>query len=72
MTSQDGDMSVKDRFWEARENNATYFSHNRIVEICYGHNGLIDFLDLLFTQFPTKRKGKSRFNYYFAMNKQIS
>lgn len=41
------------------------------MEICYGHNGLISFLDLLFTQFPTKEKVKNRFNYYFSLKKQL-
>ena len=55
-----------------REDNRVYFSSNRIVEICYGLNGLIDFLDLLFTQIPTKRQVKSKFNYYFTIKKQIA
>jgi hypothetical protein len=65
------EVPVKELFWKQRENNCDYYSQNRIVEICYGNDGLIDFLDLLFTQFPAKRKVKSKFNYYFAMRKQL-
>ena len=65
------EIPVKELYWEQREKNTTYYSSNRIVELCYGLNGLIDFLDLLFTQFPNKRKVKSKFNYYFAMRKQL-
>ena len=65
-------MSIKDLFFLHRLKNQQYFASNRIVEICYGHNGLLDFLDLLFTQFPSKRQVKAKFNYYFALRKQIT
>ena len=64
-------MTMAELFWKQREENTEHFSANRIVEICYGLNGLIDFLDLLFTQFPSKRQVKAKFNYYFALRKQI-
>ena len=60
---------IKAKFWQLRSKDSVYFYKNRIVEICYGHNGLISFLDLLFTQFPTKDKVKNRFNYYFSLKK---
>jgi len=63
------DKEIKEAFWQQREQNSVYFCANRIVELCYGLNGLVDFLDLLFTQFPTKRQVKGKFNYYFAIRK---
>ena len=63
---------AREKFWEQRQHNSSYYCSNRIVEICYGHHGLILFLDLLFTQFPSKRQTKAKFNYYFAMRKQIA
>lgn len=68
---QEEEMTMAELFWKQREENTEHFSANRIVEICYGLNGLIDFLDLLFTQFPSKRQVKAKFNYYFALRKQI-
>ena len=65
----DEQLTMQEVFWRQREENVSYFCHNRIVEICYGLNGLIDFLDLLFTQFPSKRQVKAKFNYYFALRK---
>ena len=69
--ADEGEITMQEVFWRQREDNVNYFSSNRIVEICYGLNGLIDFLDLLFTQFPSRRQVKQKFNYYFAMRKQI-
>ena len=41
------------------------------MELCYGQTGLIEFLDLLFTQFSHRRTVKCKFNYYFAVRKQL-
>ena len=69
LDGQPQEMTIKELFWHMREENCAHFSSSRIVEICYGLNGLIDFLDLLFTQIPSKRQVKSKFNYYFAIRK---
>ena len=56
---------------QKRKKNKDRFAKNRIVELCYGQNGLIEFLDLLFTQFPKRSSVKAKFNYYFAIRKQL-
>jgi len=58
-------------FWEIRQQYKNHFCKNRIVELCYGSNGLLQFLDLMFTQFPDRRYVKLKFNYYFALRKQM-
>ena len=65
------EFSLKEYFWQQRQKNAEHFSNHKIVDICYGQNGLIDFLQLLFAQFPDKKKVKSKFNFYFVMRKQL-
>ncbi len=39
--------------------------------MCYGTFGLLDFLDLMFEQFETRRQVRNKFNYYFTIRKQI-
>ena len=47
-------------------------SNDRITSrLVYGEHGLIDFLELLFMQFPSKKKVRRQFNYYFALKEQI-
>lgn len=54
------------------ENKATCDDDkNRIAQMCYGTDGLLDFLDLMFMQFEHKRQVRMKFNYYFAIRKQI-
>ena len=48
------EMTIKELFWRVRVENEIDSSSNHYVEICYGMNGLIDFLDLLFPQILTK------------------
>ena len=61
----------KKKLQRKHEDEKSHFCKNRIVELCYGQNGLIEFLDLLFTQFPQKSAVKQKFNYYFAIRKQL-
>lgn len=69
--SQEDSEYKKQKLTEKRKKNKDRFNKNRIVELCYGQNGLIEFLDLLFTQFPQRSSVKAKFNYYFAIRKQL-
>ena len=69
--SQNDTEYQKKKLQEKRRRNKDRFCKNRIVELVYGQTGLIEFLDLLFTQFPRRSQVKSKFNYYFAIRKQL-
>mmetsp|Transcript_5266 Transcript_5266/g.7039 ORF Transcript_5266/g.7039 Transcript_5266/m.7039 type:complete len:81 (-) Transcript_5266:2573-2815(-) len=69
-SQEDSDYQMQ-KLYEKRQRNKNRFCKNRIVELCYGQTGLIEFLDLLFTQFPQRRVVKCKFNYYFAIRKQL-
>ena len=69
--SQEDSEYQKKELQAKHQRNKDRFSKNRIVELCYGQTGLIEFLDLLFTQFDQRRAVKCKFNYYFAVRKQL-
>ena len=53
----------------SKKTDSTKNNKHRVADFCYGKDGLIDFLDLLFDQFPTKSQVRDTFNYYFAIRK---
>ena len=69
-SQEDSDYQIS-KLKQKHQKNKSRFSKNRIVELCYGQTGLIEFLDLLFTQFSHRRTVKCKFNYYFAVRKQL-
>ena len=58
----------KNNLPENQENDEAV-GQGRILELCYGRDGLIDFLELLFSQIPTKKDVKANFNFYYSLKR---
>ena len=42
---------------------------NKVAEFCYGKKGIIEFFDILFGQFTTKKAVSAKFNFYSGIKR---
>ena len=43
-----------------------------MAEFCYGTKGIIEFFDVLFGQFTTKKAVSAKFNFYSGIKRQFA